>query len=199
MPQIAADHLIKRLEPQSRFADKNSTFLQLVKDLERMAAENDFRSNDAEYRDRLRSKMQLATGNSPNISPFGEGYGQGVTGHARHLITAQCSNLIHFRVQRIDNGPPDLEIGRQQFRTQRWLAKEEETPGNLDAILLDVEYGLKYCYDECGHITTLKGCTCQFPNCHGMACAHMWAVAQCMNRADVLEHLMPHLASKNAA
>ena len=64
--------------------------------------------SDAEYRDMLRSKMQLATGNIPSISPFGEGYGQGVTGHARQLITAQCSNLIHFRVQRIDNGPPDL-------------------------------------------------------------------------------------------
>ena len=27
---------------QSRFADKSSTFLQLVKDIERMAADNDF-------------------------------------------------------------------------------------------------------------------------------------------------------------
>ena len=173
---------------QRRFADKNSTFLQLVKDLERMDAENDFRSKDAEFRENLRRNMQQTTGNSPNISPFGEGYGRDVTGHARHLITAQCSNLIHFRVSPI--GPSDVEIGQQQFLTQRWIA-EEDDPEDLNPILLKVDYGLKYCYDECGHITTLKGCTCQFPSCHGMACAHMWAVVQQLNREDVLEHLMP--------
>jgi hypothetical protein len=101
-------------------------------------------------------------------------------------------NLVQFRVQRIDEGPPDLAIGQQQFLTQRWKVKETaDDPENLQDILLDVEFGLKYCYDECGHITTLKSCTCQFPSCHGMACAHMWAVAQQMNREDILEHLMP--------
>jgi hypothetical protein len=176
---------------QSRFANKNSTFLQLVKDLERMAAENEFRSNDAEFRAKLRTNMQQTTGSNPNISPFGVGYGQDVTGYARHLITAQCSNLVHFRVERIHDDTPDLDIGQQQFRTQRWKVQGEENPENLNSMLLDVEFGLKYCYDEFGHITTLKGCTCQFPNCHGMPCAHMWAVVQHLNREDVLEHLMP--------
>jgi hypothetical protein len=107
---------------QRRFADKNSTFLQLVKDLERMDAENDFRSKDAEFREILRRNMQQTTGNSPNISPFGEGYGRDVTGHARHLITAQCSNLIHFRVTPLAHLM--LRLDNNSFlRSAGWLKK----------------------------------------------------------------------------
>jgi hypothetical protein len=99
---------------QSRFANKNSTFLQLVKDLERMSEELEFRSRNQEYHDKLRSKMQNVTGTNPKITPFGEAYGQGVSGHARHLITAQCTNLVNFRVERIE-GLPDLPIEQHQF------------------------------------------------------------------------------------
>jgi hypothetical protein len=177
---------------QSRFADKNSTFLQLVKDLERMSEELEFRSFDKGYRDTLRSKLLRVTGNNPVIYLPGDQYGHDVSGHARHLITAQCVNLVQFKVERHDDGPKNVPLQQQQYFTQRLIAKENVA--SIDKhqdFVLDVEFGLQYCYDEAGHITTLQSCTCQFPDCHGIACAHMWAVAHSLNCANVLDYLMP--------
>jgi hypothetical protein len=177
---------------QSRFAAKNSTFLQLVKDLERMSDELEFRSCAKGYRDTLRSKMLLVTGNKPVIYLPGNHYGDGVSGHARHLITKQCVNLVQFKVARDCDGPNNVPLEQQQYFTQRLLGKEKvASMDDPQDFVLDVEFGLQYCYDEAGHITTLQSCTCQFPDCHGMACAHMWAVAHRLTRSDVLDYLMP--------
>jgi SWIM zinc finger len=54
--------------------------------------------------------------------------------------------------------------------------------------MLGMDFGLvhgDFTLDEYGHVTSTENCSCQFYNCYGIPCGHMWAVKFQTNSGEV--------------
>jgi hypothetical protein len=176
-----------------RFASKKNSFVELIKDQERMSIEQDFRSemshSKGEAKDQFYDSLRghfIATGVGAMAAVYEPAklYCKHLSPFARHLCATQAQSLVCFKCSIIPGS-------NCVYHTQRFLM-DNNLPGganfNNNSAQFSMDFGLvhgEFTLDEFGHVTTTGNCSCQFYNCYGLPCGHMWAVEFQTNSGEV--------------
>ena len=172
----------------STFCRKTARIWEIAKNLEQMANTQAMNSEHGALRVLLNTKISAA---SSLLPPAVETVCSNITEFARNIVTAQASQVPLFHVKRCDddvdaNATNENDVFGQVFLV--WFAnsglseKQNDSVlsvagSDIPALIRNIDFGDSQPSFQNSHKTTLQSCSCQFPNCWGLPCRHMFSVA----------------------
>lgn len=159
------------------FRSKRSTMMEIVRNLERMAEEHNIASNMAA----VDAMLGQTIGMKPVLQPACNNLASVLHPFPRLICNAQSVQIVRYQCSEIAN-EANLE---QKFRIfvndvsqQSDVEYEVLTKMNcaVDHGIDQTATNLCYTSPSPSHVASLLGCTCQFPQCWGLPCRHMFRV-----------------------
>jgi len=169
----------------SVFCSKKSTLMQIVRNLERMAEEQNLSSRMAAV-DRM---LGLTIGRNPVLLPVCERLQSFVCPFARIMMNAQAVQLVRYQCSELTVGSNVDEEECQVIERQSKVfvvdnhvdtqSADLQEVGEDTTIMMAPDHGIDDLSSgsrNLSHVSSLTGCTCQCPKCWGLPCRHMFRV-----------------------
>ncbi len=158
----------------AHFCSKHSTALDIANDIEVMCEGQQRKTKLHDEHQIMADLFNAVIGRQYKANPIVDRIGRDLVLFARHLLTAQAAQIVHYDCTISSRGEdgtnPTYMVSRQNFATDTGgsLCFSSDVHSNND-----FDYGIHNGSTYRKHTTTFCGCSCQFTSCWRLPCRHV--------------------------